>query len=148
MTVPSNGGLAMPRCMIEDVVYFLNLHVYSTSLPCNEMNKIIEIKVATLLLVNQTLATLGFFEVGVNLVLFLTRVLGQDNAEAANNLTHQNYDCYATGYFLDFYNLLVDAGSDSTTIAASKLGLLKEISMKPVLQVSYIHQNKVFYSWW
>ncbi|GAU38228.1 hypothetical protein TSUD_145830 [Trifolium subterraneum] len=91
----------------------------------NEINKIIEIKVATLLLVNQAPATLGFFEVGVNLVLFLTRVLGQYNAEAANN---------------DFYNLLVDAGSDLMTIAASKLGLLKEISMKPVLQVSYIHQ--------
>ncbi|KAG8473836.1 hypothetical protein CXB51_035936 [Gossypium anomalum] len=38
-----------------------------------------------LLLVNQGLATLAFFGVGVNLVLFLTRVLGQDNAEAANN---------------------------------------------------------------
>jgi serine carboxypeptidase 1 len=31
---------------------------------------------------------------------------------------------------VDFYNLLVDAGSDSVTIAASELGLLKEISMK------------------
>jgi peptide/histidine transporter 3/4 len=37
--------------------------------------------------VNQALATLGFFGVGVNLVLFLTRVLGQDNAEAANNVS-------------------------------------------------------------
>lgn len=44
-------------------------------------------KVATLLLVNQALATLAFFGVGVNLVLFLTRVLGQDNAEAANNVS-------------------------------------------------------------
>ena len=35
--------------------------------------------------VNQGMATLAFFGVGVNLVLFLTRVLGQDNAEAANN---------------------------------------------------------------
>ncbi|GMY22903.1 protein NRT1/ PTR FAMILY 7.3-like [Fagus crenata] len=31
------------------------------------------------------MATLAFFGVGVNLVLFLTRVLGQDNAEAAND---------------------------------------------------------------
>lgn len=37
--------------------------------------------------VNQALATLAFFGVGVNLVLFLTRVLGQANAEAANNVS-------------------------------------------------------------
>ena len=36
---------------------------------------------------NQGLATLAFFGVGVNLVLFLTRVLGQDNASAANNVS-------------------------------------------------------------
>ncbi|XP_050236098.1 protein NRT1/ PTR FAMILY 7.2-like [Mercurialis annua] len=42
---------------------------------------------ATLILVNQGLATLAFFGVGVNLVLFLTRVVGQDNAEAANNVS-------------------------------------------------------------
>ncbi|XP_010269969.1 PREDICTED: protein NRT1/ PTR FAMILY 7.3-like [Nelumbo nucifera] len=40
-----------------------------------------------LLLVNQGLATLAFFGVGVNLVLFLTRVLQQDNADAANNVS-------------------------------------------------------------
>ncbi|XP_022764913.1 protein NRT1/ PTR FAMILY 7.2-like [Durio zibethinus] len=40
-----------------------------------------------LLLVNQGLATLAFFGVGVNLVLFLTRVLGQDIADAANNVS-------------------------------------------------------------
>ncbi|KAG8490678.1 hypothetical protein CXB51_013862 [Gossypium anomalum] len=40
-----------------------------------------------LLLVNQGLATLAFFGVGVNLVLFLTRVLGQDSAAAANNVS-------------------------------------------------------------
>lgn len=36
---------------------------------------------------NQGLATLAFFGVGVNLVLFLTRVLHQDIAEAANNVS-------------------------------------------------------------
>ncbi|KAF5193883.1 NRT1/ PTR FAMILY 7.3, partial [Thalictrum thalictroides] len=36
---------------------------------------------------NQGLATLAFFGVGVNLVLFLTRVLQQDNADAANNVS-------------------------------------------------------------
>ncbi|XP_058104222.1 protein NRT1/ PTR FAMILY 7.3-like [Magnolia sinica] len=40
-----------------------------------------------LILVNQGLATLAFFGVGVNLVLFLTRVLQQDNADAANNVS-------------------------------------------------------------
>ncbi|XP_054805318.1 protein NRT1/ PTR FAMILY 7.1-like [Prosopis cineraria] len=44
-------------------------------------------KIASILLVNQALATLAFFGVGVNLVLFLTRVLGQNNAEAANNVS-------------------------------------------------------------
>ncbi|MQL74271.1 hypothetical protein Taro_006611 [Colocasia esculenta] len=42
---------------------------------------------AALLLVNQGLTTLAFFGVGVNLVLFLTRVLQQDNADAANNVS-------------------------------------------------------------
>ncbi|KAJ4969790.1 hypothetical protein NE237_002889 [Protea cynaroides] len=44
-------------------------------------------KIAFLLLVNQGLATLAFFGVGVNLVLFLTRVLEQENAEAANSVS-------------------------------------------------------------
>lgn len=40
-----------------------------------------------IILLNQGLATLAFFGVGVNLVLFLTRVLQQGNAEAANNVS-------------------------------------------------------------
>ncbi|XP_057980428.1 protein NRT1/ PTR FAMILY 7.2-like [Malania oleifera] len=40
-----------------------------------------------LILVNQGLATLAFFGVGVNMVLFLTRVMGQDNADAANKVS-------------------------------------------------------------
>ncbi|KAK2352093.1 protein NRT1/ PTR FAMILY 7.3 [Trifolium repens] len=42
---------------------------------------------AYILLANQALATLAFFGVGVNLVLFLTRVLRQDSAEAANSVS-------------------------------------------------------------
>lgn len=42
---------------------------------------------ASLVLLNQGLATLAFFGVGVNLVIFLTRVLQQDNAAAANNVS-------------------------------------------------------------
>lgn len=37
--------------------------------------------------VNQGLATLAFFGVSVNLVLFLTRVLHQSNEDAANNVS-------------------------------------------------------------
>ncbi|KAL5550942.1 hypothetical protein UlMin_001118 [Ulmus minor] len=40
-----------------------------------------------IILLNQGLITLAFFGVGVNLVLFLTRVLQQDNASAANNVS-------------------------------------------------------------
>ncbi|KAM1145483.1 hypothetical protein ACFX19_038128 [Malus domestica] len=40
-----------------------------------------------IILLNQGLATLAFFGVGVNLVLYLTRVLQQDNATAANNVS-------------------------------------------------------------
>ncbi|EEF42451.1 protein NRT1/ PTR FAMILY 7.3 [Ricinus communis] len=40
-----------------------------------------------IILLNQGLATLAFFGVGVNLVLFLTRVLQQNNADAANNVS-------------------------------------------------------------
>ncbi|KAF8370025.1 hypothetical protein HHK36_031942 [Tetracentron sinense] len=60
-------------------------------------------KSAILLLVNQGLATLAFFGVGVNLVLFLTRVLQQDNADAANSVskwTGTVYMCSLVGAFL------------------------------------------------
>ncbi|KAE8677203.1 Protein NRT1/ PTR FAMILY 7.3 [Hibiscus syriacus] len=53
--------------------------------------------------VNQGLATLAFFGVGVNLVLFLTQVLDQDNASAANNVskwTGTVYLCSLIGAFL------------------------------------------------
>ncbi|KAL6557379.1 hypothetical protein OROMI_017729 [Orobanche minor] len=40
-----------------------------------------------LLLVNQGFCTLAFYGVGVNLVLFLTRVIGQNNARAANDVS-------------------------------------------------------------
>ncbi|GLU19449.1 hypothetical protein SLE2022_357000 [Rubroshorea leprosula] len=58
---------------------------------------------ASFLLANQGLATLAFFGVGVNLVLFLTRVLGQDNASAANSVskwTGTVYMCSLIGAFL------------------------------------------------
>ncbi|KAJ8760003.1 hypothetical protein K2173_010859 [Erythroxylum novogranatense] len=60
-------------------------------------------KAASLCLANQGLATLAFFGVGVNLVLFLTRVLGQDNANAANSVskwTGTVYLCSLIGAFL------------------------------------------------
>ncbi|MED6143106.1 hypothetical protein PIB30_003383 [Stylosanthes scabra] len=58
---------------------------------------------AFILLANQALATLAFFGVGVNLVLFLTRVMGQDSAEAANSVskwTGTVYICSLLGAFL------------------------------------------------
>ncbi|KAF8040061.1 hypothetical protein BT93_B2319 [Corymbia citriodora subsp. variegata] len=60
-------------------------------------------KWTSLLLANQALATLAFFGVGVNLVLFLTRVLEQGNASAANNVskwTGTVYLCSLIGAFL------------------------------------------------
>ncbi|XP_058085233.1 protein NRT1/ PTR FAMILY 7.3-like [Magnolia sinica] len=51
--------------------------------------------IGILLLVNQGLATLAFFGVGVNLVLFLTKVLKQDNAQAANNVSKWTGTTYA-----------------------------------------------------
>ncbi|KAF4359186.1 hypothetical protein F8388_005295 [Cannabis sativa] len=52
---------------------------------------------------NQGLATLAFFGVGVNLVLFLTRVIGQETADAANTVskwTGTVYLCSLLGAFL------------------------------------------------
>ncbi|KAI3453427.1 hypothetical protein Pfo_010090 [Paulownia fortunei] len=57
----------------------------------------------TIILLNQGLATLAFFGVGVNLVLFLTRVLQQNNADAANSVskwTGTVYICSLVGAFL------------------------------------------------
>ncbi|XP_047317932.1 protein NRT1/ PTR FAMILY 7.1-like [Impatiens glandulifera] len=55
---------------------------------CDEEKKKMGVwKSGMLLLANQGLATLAFFGVGVNLVMFLTRVLGQGNATAANNVS-------------------------------------------------------------
>lgn len=44
--------------------------------------------------VNQGLATLAFFGVGVNLVLFMTRVMQLDNAEAANRVSNWTGTAY------------------------------------------------------
>ncbi|CAJ2654548.1 serine carboxypeptidase-like 51 [Trifolium pratense] len=50
--------------------------------------------------------------------------------EATNSWGELENVISASSNNVDFYNLLVDAGSDSVTIAASELGLLQEISMK------------------
>ncbi|KAG6399218.1 hypothetical protein SASPL_140694 [Salvia splendens] len=64
----------------------------------------------TIILLNQGLATLAFFGVGVNLVLFLTRVLQQDNAEAANSVSKWTGTVYIfslVGAFLRFSALVI-----------------------------------------
>ncbi|KAL6985805.1 hypothetical protein U1Q18_019178 [Sarracenia purpurea var. burkii] len=43
--------------------------------------------IGIVILLNEGLATLAFFGVGVNMVLFLTRVLEQNNVDAANNVS-------------------------------------------------------------
>ncbi|KAM6557459.1 hypothetical protein CsatB_004478 [Cannabis sativa] len=53
----------------------------------------------TIILLNQGLVTLAFFGVGVNLVLFLTRVLQQDNASAANNVSKWTGTVYIFSLF-------------------------------------------------
>ncbi|PON43370.1 Proton-dependent oligopeptide transporter family [Trema orientale] len=52
-----------------------------------------------IILLNQGLVTLAFFGVGVNLVLFLTRVLQQDNASAANNVSKWTGTVYIFSLF-------------------------------------------------
>lgn len=49
--------------------------------------------------VNQGLVTLAFFGVGVNLVLFLTRVLQQNNASAANSVSKWTGTVYIFSLF-------------------------------------------------
>ncbi|KAJ0987098.1 hypothetical protein J5N97_005454 [Dioscorea zingiberensis] len=56
-------------------------------------------KYAILLLVNYGLSTLAFFGVGVNLVLFLTRVMQQENAEAANGVSKWTGTVYILSLF-------------------------------------------------
>nr|GMD13119.1 protein NRT1/ PTR FAMILY 7.1 [Ipomoea batatas] len=95
---------------------------------------------AIFLLVNQGLATLAFFGVGVNLVVFLTRVLGQRNATAANNVskwTGTVYLCSLLGaFFSDSYwgryltcaifQLILIAGLMMLSLASSTL-LIKPV---------------------
>ena len=50
--------------------------------------------------VNQGLATLSFFGVSVNLVLFLTIVLKQNNADEANNVSKWIGTVYMFSLFL------------------------------------------------
>lgn len=49
--------------------------------------------------VNYGLSTLAFFGVGVNLVLFLTRVMQQENAEAANSVSKWTGTVYILSLF-------------------------------------------------
>lgn len=53
----------------------------------------------TIILLNQGLVTLAFFGVGVNLVLFLTRVMQQNNASAANNVSKWTGTVYIFSLF-------------------------------------------------
>ncbi|ONK56024.1 uncharacterized protein A4U43_C10F3350 [Asparagus officinalis] len=53
----------------------------------------------SIILVNQGFATLAFFGVNVNLVLFLTRVLEQSNADAANNVSKWTGTVYMFSLF-------------------------------------------------
>ncbi|KAM7273602.1 hypothetical protein ACFE04_028266 [Oxalis oulophora] len=65
--------------------------------------KVSEWRCVFILLGNQGLATLAFYGVSVNLVLFLTRILGQENAVAANNVSKWSgtvYLCSLLGAFL------------------------------------------------
>ncbi|KAG6405322.1 hypothetical protein SASPL_132911 [Salvia splendens] len=74
----------VPRiCSVENncsVKYIITTFNNFSSSPSNGILRIIQ--------VNQSLATLAFYGVEVNLVLFLTRVLQQDIAEAANTVSN------------------------------------------------------------
>ncbi|XP_054782176.1 protein NRT1/ PTR FAMILY 7.2-like isoform X1 [Prosopis cineraria] len=93
-----------------------------------------------LILVNQGLATLAFFGVAVNLVLFLTRVMGQDNADAANNVskwTGTVYMCSLVGAFLsDSYWGRYRTCAVFQAILVFGLGLLSLTSYKFLLSPS------------
>ncbi|KAG2671340.1 hypothetical protein I3760_14G130600 [Carya illinoinensis] len=56
-------------------------------------------KYTSILLANQALATLAFFGVAVNLVLFLTRVLGEESANAANSVSKWTGTVYLFSLF-------------------------------------------------
>lgn len=68
------------------VTYFFNIHKYICLIITNKLYPLSSLCFYPCT-GNQGLATLAFFGVGVNLVLFLTRVMGQGNAEAANNVS-------------------------------------------------------------
>ncbi|KAI9092960.1 hypothetical protein K1719_027483 [Acacia pycnantha] len=93
-----------------------------------------------LILVNQGLATLAFFGVAVNLVLFLTRVMGHDNAGAANNVskwTGTVYMCSLVGALLsDSYWGRYKTCAVFQAVLVLGLGLLSLTSYKFLLSPS------------
>ena len=68
--------------------------------------------------VNQGLATLAFFGVNVNLVLFLTRVLQQSNAVAANNVS--NGQGLSTSSLSLVHSSVTPIGEDTRLASSSK----------------------------
>lgn len=79
--LPGPSYYVSPRST-EDMLHFERVDLMSCCETFWQQYFVIEINA-----VNQGLATLAFFGVEVNLVLFLTRVLQQDNAEAANTVS-------------------------------------------------------------
>jgi len=86
--------------------------------------------------VNQGLATLAFFGVGVNLVLFLTRVLGQDNAAAANNVSKWTGTVY-------IFSLVGAFLSDSYWGRYKTCAIFQGIfvTVSNILSISFFHFN-------